>query len=335
MMRVEAQRERDSQFDDYDTIKPQVEEAHVPIDVPPPPDALNPAKNTKAQKAGRGGYLLAAAAAVALAVLGGGLWMINWDPGSGASATGTPQPDVPPKPVYQGPVFQGLPLVGSVALEHNPWVQPNSPYESIPQEDPSVYVADDDLAPTDAGAIEYVGRVVNEHDGVILACELTVSLVNRQGMEKARAIVPIALVSREQPMRVRLPIPASLDPTALNTAWSITINQTWDSAVTIKAVSMEARSVGADTMARVLLINDTDQQLDRAELLITAWDAQGLPLKRWRVSWEMTVAPNDHAEFFARTAVTPSWRIDKWTVLAVGEFSQAPPAAAQPDAQAD
>ncbi len=336
MMRVEAQRERDSKFDDYDTIKSDVKEHHTPIDIPPPPDVLNPAKETKAQKAGRGGYLLAAAAAVALAVLGGGLWMFNWDLSAGSSASNTPVPEAPPKPVYEGPKFEGLPLVGSFALEQNPWEQPNSPYQSSPQGDPSVFVADADLVPSDSGAIEYVGQVVSEHEsGVVLAGELTVSLVNRQGIEKARATAPIAMVGNNQPMRIRLPIPASLDPTPLNPAWSIKVTETWASAVPVEDASMEALSVGAESMAKILLLNDTDDQLDRAELLITAWDAQAKPLRRWRVSWTTTIAPHDDIEFYARTAVTPSWQIDNWTVLAVGEFSPAPPVSDDPDEQAD
>ncbi len=335
MMRVEAERERDSQFDDYDTIKPAADEPRKPIDVGPPSVPPPEDKKTKAQKAGRGGYLLAAAAALALAVLGGGMWVINWDLGTGAAAPTTPGPEVPPEPVYEGPMFQGLPLTGSMALEHYPWVQPNQPYVSKPQEDPAVFVADDELVSSDAGVIEYVGRVVSEHEGVIIAGELSVSLVNRQGSERARTTVPIALVSKGQSMQVRMPIPASLDPTALNPVWSITVDEALGSALLIKDVSMTAESMGSDSMALVELTNDTGQPLERAVLLITAWDDQGLPLRRWRVHWDMPIAPSDHVEFYARTAVTPSWRIDSWTVLAIAEPAPNLPTPAPPDAQAD
>lgn len=334
MMRVEAQRERDSQFDDYETIKPDADEPRKPIDVGPPAPSSQDAA-TETQKAGRGGYFLAAAAALALAVLGGGLWSINREVGPGTPAPPTPEQEAQSGPVYEGPVFHGLPLAGSMALDHHPWEQPNRPYKSKPQDDPAIYVADDELVRSDADVIEYVGRVVSERDGVVMAGELSVSLVNRQGMERARTTIPFALVSQDQSMRVRLPIPASLDPTALNPVWSITINEALESAVWIEDVSTEVESMGADTMARVLLVNDTDQPLARAVLLITAWDAQGLPLRRWRVRWEMPIAPADDVEFYARTAVTPSWQIDAWTVLAVGEPSPVQPAATPADVQAD
>lgn len=334
MMRIEAQRERDSQFDEYETITPDADEPRKPIDAGPsaPP---SPVGTTKTQKTGRGGYFLAAAAALALAVLGGGLWAVNRESGAGTPPPTTPGQEAQSEPVYEGPVFHDLPLAESMALDHNPWEQPNRPYESRPQDDPAIYVADGELMRSDADVIEYVGRVVSERDGVVMAGELSVSLVNRQGMERARTTTPFVLVSQDQSMRVRLPIPASLDPTALNPVWSITVNEALESVVWIEGVSMEAESVGADTMARVLLVNDTDQPLARAVLLITAWDAQGLPLRRWRVRWEMPIAPADDVEFYARTAVTPSWRIDAWTVLAVGEPSPVQPAPTPADVQAD
>ncbi len=334
MMRVEAERERDSQFDDYDTIKPAVDEPRKPIDLGPQPDSV-PTKKTKAQKAGRGGYLLAAAAALALAVLGGGLWTINWDPAAGSSASTNPSPDLPPEPVYQGPSFQGLPLAGSLALDHAPWVQPNQPYQSQPQDDPAVFVADSKLVPSDTGAIHYVGRVISERDDVVMAGELTISLVNRQGTEKARTSLPIDMVSRDHPMPVRLPIPPSLDPTGLNPVWSITVTQTQDSLIPIQDVSMQAMSTGSDTMARIYLGNDTGLRLDRVVFLITAWDTQALPLRRWQVQWQMPISPEKNTEFYARTAVTPSWKIETWTILAVAEPSPVQPAPAPTEGQAN
>ncbi len=334
MMRVEAERERDSQFDDYDTIKPDADEPRKPIDLGEEASAQSN-KKTKAQKVGRGGYLLAAAAALALAVLGGGLWLGNWDLGSGVSSSPPPVEELPPEPVYEGPLYQGLPLAGSMALKHNPWEQPNQPYRSMPQDDPAIFVAEDGLAPSDAGVIEYVGKVVSERDDVVIDGELYVSLVNRQGMEKARTTAPLALVSQDQPMQVRLPIPASLDPTGLSPAWSITVKQALASPVYMQNVSVQIESMGSDTMARVFLENDTDKALEPVVLLITAWDAQGLPLRRWRVQWDMSIAPGDEVEFYARTAVTSSWQIDTWTVLAVAEVSPIQPVVTPPGEQAD
>jgi hypothetical protein len=333
MMRVEAERDRDSQLDDYDTIKPAADDPRKPIDLDSPAPSAQ-VKESKSQKAGRGGYLFAAAAALALAVLGGGVWLVDWDVNS-VTTPPPPEQEVAPEPVYDGPVFHGLPLLGSVALEHNPWVQPNKPYQSKPQDDPAVFVADDVLEPSDTGVIEFMGLVVSERDDVILDGELSISLIDRRGIEKAHATVPIALVSKDQSMKIRLPIPASLDPTAVHPAWSITVNESLKSVVLIEDVSMEAESVGSDTMAHIVLANETDQQLDTAELLVTAWDAQGLPLRRWRVHWEMPIAPGYAADFYARTAVTSSRQIDTWTVLAVGEYSPYHPAPTTASEQAD
>jgi hypothetical protein len=332
VMRIEAQRERDSQFDDYDTIKPAADEPRKPID--PGPVAPTPSvKQTKAQKVGRSGYLLAAAAALALAVLGGGLWMLKWDLGSG-SASSTLQ-DLPTEPVYQGPLFQGLPLAVSSALEHNPWTRPNQPYQSQPQDDPAVFVADGKLVPSQTGAIQYIGRVVSERDDVIVAGELTISLINRQGTEKARTTVPITMLSKDHPMPVRVLIPPTLDPSLLNPVWSISAIESLDPLVPIQDVSMQSKSMGSDTMALVYLGNDSDLRVDRVVFLITAWDAQALPLRRWQVQWDSPLSPGKDTEFYARTAVPPSWEIDAWTILAFAQPSPVQPAPSPAQEQAD
>jgi hypothetical protein len=332
MMRVEAQRERDSRFDDYETIAPAADAPRKPIDpvVPEPPPKP---KAAPPQKAFRNLYLAAAAAALVLAALGIGLLSMNWE--LGTAVPNPPETEPGSEPGYEGPMYQGLPLAESVALGHSPWEQPNRPFQSQPQQNPEVYVADDGLKPSDAGPIEYVGRVVSEDPGVIVAGELSISLVNPQGMEKARTRVPFALVSPGQSMGVRLPIPANLDPTALNPVWSITVNEVLDPRVLIEDVSVEIESVGADTMARIVLGSGPDGPLQRAVLLVTAWDAQAQPLRRWRVRWQMPIAGGDYVEFYARTAVTPSWRIDAWTVQAVGEPSPVLPPPDPAGAQAD
>ncbi len=325
VMRIEAQRERDSKFDDYDTLAPAV--AEVPgtsVQVPAEPEPT-PVSQAKAQKAGRGGYLLAAAGALALAVLGIGLWTMNSDLGAGGQRNTTPEPLPPPEPVYDGPMYQGLPLASSTALEYHPWVQTNEPYRSRPQDDPDTFASDNELVRTDADVIEYVGQVITEGDGMIVSGELTISLVNRQGTEKARTTLAIALTSKDYPMQVRLPIPANLDPTTLTPVWSITVNQSSDSLVPIDDLVMESVSTGSDAMARVLLTNNTGLHVDQTELLITAWDAQGLPLRYWHVHWPMPAVPGGDAEFYTRTNVNPSWQIDHWTI-----FAFARPADVQP-----
>jgi len=328
VMRQEAQRERDSKFDDYDTLAPAVAEVpgtsvDVPAEPEPEPESVKP---TKAQKAGRGGYLLAAAAALALAVLGIGLWAMNLELGSEGANSANQEPLPPPEPVYEGPTYQGLPLAISSVLEHQPWVQPNGPYQSSPQGDPDTFAADNLLIPTDAGVIEYVGTVMTENEGMIVSGELTISLVNRQGTEKARTSLAIALTSRDFPMKVRVPIPASLDPTSLTPDWSIKVNQSSTTLIPIENVSIESKATGSDAMARILLGNDTGLHTERTDLLITAWDAQGLPLRYWHVQWPMPAVPDKDVEFYTRTAVNPAWEIDHWTVLAFAE-----PAAVQPE----
>lgn len=71
VMRREAERERSSQFDDYDTIKPSADPPPKPLDIVDPLKISDPAP-TPRQRAARSGYLLAAIIAVVLAVLGGG-----------------------------------------------------------------------------------------------------------------------------------------------------------------------------------------------------------------------------------------------------------------------
>lgn len=325
VMRIEAERERDSKFDDYDTLAPTADEPRKPLDLPVEPEPV-PVKKTKAQKAGRGGYLLAAAGALALAVLGIGLWAMNSDLGAGGSGQVNAEDLPPPEPVYDGPIYQGLPLAGSTALEHHPWTQPNGPYQSSPQVDPDIFAADNELVPTDTGDIEYVGQVITEGEGMIVSGEMTISLVNRQGTERARTTLAIALTSKDYPMQVRLPIPASLDSRLLTPVWSIQVNESSDELIPVEDVFMETQFAGSDAMARVILTNDTGLHTDHTDLLITAWDAQGLPLRYWHVRWPMGAAPGRDAEFYARTGVNPSWEIDHWTVLA---FAQ--PAAIQPE----
>lgn len=202
-------------------------------------------------------------------------------------------------------------------LGYTPWEQPNRPFSSVPQADPEVYVADDDLVPAGAGVIEYVGRVISDRPGVILSGELVISLVNPQGTEKARTTAPIALVSQDQSMLVHVPIPANLDPTTLHPAWSITVDRVIESDQFIEHLAMRTESVGADTMARVTIGNDSESPWDRITLVITAWGDQAQPLRRWRVEWPIPLKPAGTIEFFTRTPVNPSWDIREWTVAAV------------------
>lgn len=329
MMRAEAQRERDSKFDDYETLAPSAEEPRKPVvAVDPEPVEERAKPTTKAQKAGRGGYLLAAAGALALAVLGGGLWAINWEAGLGG-ATSTPTvPLPPPEPEYDGPMYQGLPIAVSDSLDFDPWTQLTQPYRSQPQVDPAVFVADGELLASDTGEIEFVGQVVSERDDVVMAGELTVSLVNRRGEEKARTTAPITMLSKDHSLPVRMPIPATLDPRTLSPAWSISNIETNDSLTPVQDVYMLTEAMGTDTMARIFLTNDTELNMDRVWLLVTAWDSQGLALRRWRASWEMPIAPGQDAEFFARTVVGLSWEVESWTVIA---FAQTSPAQPEPD----
>lgn len=328
MMRQEAERERDSRFNDYDTLSPA---AHRPLpptspgpQIPPPqpqprptpaPAASQPPRPSRREKAIRSGRLLAAAAAVALALLGIGIWSIPWD--GFDAATRVPDEPTASEPVYDGPSFQGRPLVESFMLACTPWEQPNQPFHSVPQEDPDVYVADDDLIPAGAGVIEYVGRVISDRPGVILSGELTISLVNPQGTEKARTTAPIALVSRDQSMLLHVPIPANLDPTTLHPTWSIKVDRVIESDQFIQHLAMRTESTGADTMARVTIGNDSESPWDRVTLVITAWGDQAQPLRRWRTEWPLPVNAGETVELFTRTPVNPSWDIREWTVAAV------------------
>lgn len=327
MMQREAARERDSQFNDYDTIAPTSDRPRPGAAAspgppqpaaPPPTPAPSVAKQptpTRHQKAIRSWHLLAAAGALALAILGIGIWSINWDGlGTGSSATAEQQAET--EQVYDGPMFQARPLVESVMLGYSPWEQPNRPFQSLPQENPDIYVADDDLIPAGAGVIEYVGRVVSERTGVVLSGELIVSLVSPQGTERARTTVPIALVSQDQSMLVHVPIPANLDPTMLHPAWSITLGRVAESDQFIQDVTIDTQSVGADAMALITLGNDTGGPIDRVTLVITAWGDQAQPLRRWRVEWPMRLQPGQYIEFFTRTPVTPTWDIREWTAVA-------------------
>jgi hypothetical protein len=319
MMRAEAERERDSQFDDYDTIAPEPDRPGTPAAaIPEPAVPIPPMQPTpsRQQKAIRSGHLLAAAGALALAVLGIAIWSIDWQQGSGPATQEQLEPEPDPGPVYEGPFFQGLPLIESVLLGHSPWEQPNRPFVSAPQKDSEVYLADVGLLPAGAGVIEYVGRVVSERPGVIMAGELVISLVNPQGTEKARTTTPIALIKPDLSMAVHVPIPANLDPTALHPAWAINIQEVAESAVFLEDVSLETESMGADTMARIVLGNDTGAPVQRVTLVITAWGDEDRPLRRWRVDWQLPIEKSDYVEFFTRTGVNPSWNIRRWTVAA-------------------
>jgi len=312
VMRREAERERSSKYDDYDTIKPSADPLAKPLHVVDPLKISDPAA-TPRQRIARNGYLLAAILAVVLAVLGSGITYVTRN-------ANYSQPVEPvPKPVYQGPMFNGLPLAVSLVLGHHPWTQPNSPYLSQPQQDPEVYLQDDQLAPSDSGGIDYIGHVATEHTGVIVDAELTISLVNRQGIERARTTLPIAMVSPDQPMRVHLPIPANLDPTALTPAWSIEIVERLDPAIVIQGVSITPESKGADTMARLRIDNNTPAAINRSILVITAWDAQTEPLRRWKIQWDTPIESGERVEFYARTALAPSWRVERWSVDFAGE----------------
>ncbi len=336
VMRIEAQRERDSKFDDYDTLAPAADEPRKPVvDLPAEPEP-KAAEQAQAPKTGRGAYLLAAVGFLALGVLvlSIGLWAMNSD-FSVVGANNTPEPAPPPEPVYDGPVYQGLPLVSSTALEYSPWVQPNEPYESRPQDDPDTFAADNELTSTDAGVIEYVGQVVTEGDGMIVSGELTISLINLRGTERARTTLAIALTSTEYPMQVRVPIPASLDPTSLTPVWSIAVHESSDTLISVKNVYMESEFEGSDAMAQVVLTNDTGLHVDKTDLLITAWDAQGLPLRYWHVRWPMPAVPGKVVDFYTRTAVNPSWEIERWTVLAFAEPSAVQPEPAPTESQTD
>lgn len=327
MMQREAERERDSRFNDYDTLSPAASRPAPPAAAPqtpqpPPPQPrppvsppADPPKPSRREKAFRSGHLLAAAAAVALALLGIGIWSIDWN-GQGAAARNAAE-QAAPEPVYDGPTFQGKPLVESVMLGYTPWEQPNRPFKSVPQEDPDIYVADDDLIPAGAGVIEYVGRVISERPGVILSGELVISLVNPQGTEKARTTTPIALISPDQSLLLHVPIPANLDPTTLHPAWAITVGRVIESDEFIENLAMRTESVGADTMARITIGNDSEVPWQRITLVITAWGDQAQPLRRWRVEWPIPLKPTGVVEFFTRTPVNPSWDIREWTVAAV------------------
>lgn len=324
MMRTEAERERNSQFDDYDTITPEPEKPGTPVEASSPPSVSKPEskprphpQRSREQKAIRSGYLLAAGAALAMAVLGVGLWYIDWDLGAGPTP---PVESIPePEPVYNGPIFQSLPLLQSVLLEHRPWEQPNRPFESTPPQDSDIYIADDSLIPAGAGVIEYIGRVVSEKPGIIMSGELVISLVSPQGEEKALTTSPITLVSPDHSQLLHIPIPANLDPTSLHPAWSISIDELQESAVFLEDVSVKIESMGADTMALVMIGNDTDQTLERVTLVITAWGEDDHPRRRWRVHWVLPIKTGDHIEFFTRTAINPSWDIREWTVIAAAE----------------
>jgi hypothetical protein len=329
VMRREAERERSSQFDDYDTIRPSVDTAARPSDVVDPLRISDPAAApapTLRQRVVRNGYLFAAISAAALAVLGGGITYVT----RSVSPDGQPGGGQP-RPVYQGPTFNDMPLAASIALGHTPWTQPNTPYQSQPQQDPGVYIDGDRLDPTDAGEIDYVGQVVTENAGVIVDAELTLSLVDPQGIEKARTTIPVAMVSSDRPMRLRLPIPANLDPTKLNTAWSISVFEVLDPVVVIEGVSVAPLAQGSDTMALLRIDNNTPHALNRCVLVVTAWNAQEEPLKRWKVSWDSPIASGDRVEFYARTAVMPSWRISRWSVDSAGESQADTTPTAVPD----
>lgn len=325
MMRREAERERDSRFNDYDTLTPSAARPQPPAvsppsspepQPPPHPQRTSPAQQpgpSRREKALRSWHLLAAAGAAALALLGIGIWSIDWN-GQGSSSATADQAAL--QPVYDGPIFQGRPLVESVMLGYSPWEQPNRPFESVPQDGPDVYIADDSLVPAGAGVIEYVGRVISDRPGVILSGELVLSLVNPQGTEKARTTAPIALVSQDQSMLVHVPIPANLDPTTLHPAWSITVGRVIESDEFIKQLALRTESVGADTLARITIGNDTDSPWERVTLVITAWGDQAQPLRRWRVEWLLPMNPGETIEFFTRTPVNPSWDIREWTAVA-------------------
>ncbi|MEZ6191859.1 MAG: hypothetical protein R3C45_11305 [Phycisphaerales bacterium] len=322
MMQREAERERDSRFNDYDTLSPAAgrpapppTSPQTPQPPPPPPAPIDPPKPSRRDKAIRSSHLLAAAGAVALAFIGIVIWSIDW---ASLNTTGSTSADPAAQaPVYNGPSFHGKPLVESAMLGYTPWEQPNRPFRSVPQEDPDVYVADDDLVPAGAGVIEYVGRVISDRPGVILSGELVISLVNPQGTEKARTTTPIALVSPDQSMLLHVPIPANLDPTTLHPTWSITVGRVIETDEFIENLAMRTESVGADTMARITIGNDSDVPWERITLVITAWGDQAQPLRRWQVEWPIPLKPTEVVEFFTRTPVNPTWDIREWTVAAV------------------
>ncbi len=320
MMQREAAQDRDSKFHDYETLAPAKDPRPRPIKITPDsvPAPKAPPKEKKAGAA-RSGYLLLAACAVALALLGGGIWFTTWYPQYQQAPVELPEPLPEPEPVYEGPTYQDLPLTPSQALAHNPWQRPNRPYQATAHTDALISIAGDGLTASQAGGIDYIGRVVTEHPGVIVDAELTVSLVDRQGLERARTTLPVAMVSQDQPMLIRVPIPADLDPRALDAFWSIQVNEALAPAIPIELVEIEQHGQGADTMTRILIENDTGETIEQAVLVITAWSSTDEPLRRWKTHWQMPIKPGKLIEFYTRTAVTPSWRIDRWSVAAAGE----------------
>ncbi len=335
LMRREAQRERDSKFDDYDTIAPEPDApaspAIIPSEVTPVPTSqMLPASGTtrqteepepgpaptKQQKAVRMGYIMAVAAALVLACFGVGIWFyLQQKPQVVLPVQPVNPPD--PLPVYEGPIFQGLPLLESHVLEHSPWAQPNQPFVSVAQQDEDVYLTVQKLEPGASGAIDLVCRVVSERPGVILDGEVTISLVNPQGIEKARTTTPFALVSPEHPMMLRIPIPANLDPTALTPTWSIQVKQWIETAEFMDNCSIKTHSAGADTMGEIVVVNDWDRQAQGIMVLVTAVSEDGVALRRWYVQWDLPLHIDDYIEVITRTAVNPLWDIREWNITAV------------------
>ena len=335
LMKREAEIERDSQFDDYETIAPEPDApmppAIVPSEVTPvpipghdEPEACEPESTdqrtaqAKPSKAIQIGFAIALTAAVVLACFGGGIWYYL------QQNTHVVTPIKPPEqvdtgPVYDGPIFQGLPLLQSTVLEHSTWEQPNSPFISSVQQFDDVYITGQGLEPGDTGEIEFVCKVVSSRPGVILDGDLTISLINPQGIEKAHTTMPIALLSPEHPFPIRIPIPANLDPTTLHPAWSIRIHRWAESAEFSDNYSIETQSAGADTMAEVFVGNETDHEIQAVFMLVSALGEDDQVLRRWRVVWDLPLKPNDYIEIYTRTAVNPSWDIREWTVIAAVE----------------
>lgn len=337
LMRREAELERDSRFDDYETIAPEPDRPMAPAIIPSSvtpvpiapergvPDAdprpASGAPGAEADKPAKSismGFVIVLASAIVLACFGGGIWYYL-QPRPPAAMPVNPDEAEDAGPVYDGPIFQGLPLVESIALEHTAWEQPNTPFIPTAQQYDDVYLADQRLEPGDAGEIAFVCDVVSDRPSVILHGELTISLVNPQGIEKAITTVPLTLISPGHPMSLRIPIPANLDPTMMTPAWSITVDQWAESGELIDDCSVQTQSAGADTMARLLVGNDTDHEVHEVTMLVTALGDEDKVLRRWRVVWELPLKPKGYVELYTRTAVNPSWDIRKWTVSAAAE----------------
>ena len=281
--------------------------------------------------------LLLGGLVLALVFLGVSLWSVLWrldSPGPSAESaapgaarfgqtaplptTGRQGGNRPTSADPLGPVLPAQPLAAE------PWQPVRQPFRIQGRDGSSIRLAHEQRHPR--GATEhYVATVLADTTGIVGEAVVTLSLVDRGGIEVARTGVPVALVSARRPQRIRVPLPDGFDGTDVEVAWQARTVQPMAAGVYIdEAAVVDPQGQGPHTTVGIRAVNRSDGLLHKLVFILTAADARSQPLGRWRVELADKVAAGGRVSFRAATPLDLSWEVQKWFVEAAG---QPPPAA--------